>query len=226
MKGILGRKLGMTQVFTTDGALVPVTVIEVTPNVVLQKKTVETDGYNAIQLGAEDKKNASKPETGHAAKAETSAKRFIKEIRSEEMMKYEVGNTISVDIFEAGEVVDVTATSKGKGYKGTIYRNNSAQGPKSHGGSKNIRHVGSLCTTGINTAHIQKNTPMPGHEGHLTVTTQNLTIVKVDAENNYLLVKGHVPGPKRAFVTVKSNIKGTKNVTPFELIDYTAAKED
>lgn len=225
MKGLLGRKLGMTQVFTTEGALVPVTVIEVTPNVVLQKKTVETDGYNAIQLGVEDKKNATKPETGHAAKAETNAKRFIKEIRGEEMMSYEVGNSIGVDIFANGEVVDVTAISKGKGFKGNVYRNNQTIGPKSHGSGFH-RGVGSLATVGRNNGYINKGRAMPGHEGCLTTTVQNLTIVKVDAENNYLLVKGNVPGPKRGFVTVKSNIKGVKNATPFELIDYTAAKED
>lgn len=225
MKGILGRKLGMTQVFTTDGVLVPVTVIEVTPNVVLQKKTVETDGYNAIQLGVEDVKNATKPAAGHAAKAETAAKRFIREIRGEEMMSYEVGNTIKADIFTSGEVVDVTAISKGKGFTGNVKRNNQKIGPKSHGSGFH-RGVGSLATIGRNNGYINKGRVLPGHEGHVTTTTQNLTVVKVDVENNYMLVKGCVPGAKRAFVTVKSNIKGVKNETPYELVDYTAAKED
>ena len=221
MKGILGRKIGMTQVFTTDGVLVPVTVLEVTPNVVLQKKTIENDGYEAVQLGVEDKKNANKPEVGHANKAETAAKQFVREIRGSEMMSYEVGSTVSVDIFTSGEMVDVTGTSKGKGFSGTIYRNNQTIGPKSHG-SGHHRGVGSLATVGRNNGYINKGRAMPGHEGHLTVTTQNLTVVKTDAENNYMLIKGNVPGPKRSFVVVKSSIKGTKSVAPFELIDYTA----
>ena len=142
MKGILGRKIGMTQVFTTDGVLVPVTVLEVTPNVVLQKKTLENDGYEAVQLGVEDKKNANKPEAGHASKANTAAKQFVKEIRGNEMFSYEVGSTVTVDLFQSGEIVDVTGTSKGKGFKGNVYRNNQTIGPKSHG-SGHHRGVGS-----------------------------------------------------------------------------------
>ena len=140
MKGILGRKLGMTQVFTAEGTLIPVTVVECEPNVVMQKKTVETDGYDAIQLGLEDVKEsrATKAEVGHAKKAGTAPKKFVREIRSEEMMSYEVGTEVKVDIFSAGDIVDVTGTSKGKGYMGTIVRNNATTGPKSHGGSKNL----------------------------------------------------------------------------------------
>ena len=145
MKGILGRKIGMTQVFTTDGKLIPVTVIEATPNVVLQKKTVETDGYNAIQVGFEDKREklANKPEKGVVAKANTAPKRFIKEFRFDEMMSYEVGQTVSVDSFVAGEVVDVTGTSKGKGYQGVIKRHGQHIGPKGHGSGAH-RIVGSM----------------------------------------------------------------------------------
>ncbi len=220
MKGILGRKLGMTQVFTADGTLIPVTVVECEPNIVLQKKTVENDGYNAVQLGIEDIKEAraTKPELGHAKKANTAAKKYIKEIRSEEMMAYEVGSEVKVDIFSAGDIVDVTGTSKGKGYMGTIYRNNATMGPKSHGGSKNIRHIGSLATTGRNNGRIEKGTAMAGHEGVLKTTNQNLEVIKVDVEKNYMLIKGNVPGPKRGYVIVKTTVKNTKHVEPKVLL--------
>ncbi len=221
MKGILGRKLGMTQVFTADGRLIPVTVVECEPNVVLQKKTVETDGYDAIQLGLEDVKEsrATKAEIGHAKKANTAPKKFIKEIRSDEMMSYEVGSEVKVDIFSAGDMVDVTGTSKGKGYMGTIVRNNATMGPKSHGGSKNIRHIGSLATTGRNNGRIEKGTMMPGHEGVYTTTNQNLEVIKVDAEKNYMLVKGNVPGPKRGLVLVKTTAKRVKHVDSKALLN-------
>ncbi len=145
MKGILGRKLGMTQVFTTDGVLIPVTVVEALPNVVLQKKTLENDGYEAVQLDEDlSEKGSNKAEKGHAAKASTAAKRFVREIRGTEMTNLEVGNEVKVDLFAAGEIVDVTGTSKGRGYNGTIVRNNATMGPKTHGGSKNMRHIGSF----------------------------------------------------------------------------------
>lgn len=222
MKGILGRKLGMTQVFTAEGQLIPVTVVECTPNVVLQKKTVENDGYEAVQLGFEDIKEsrANKAELGHAKKANTAAKRFVREIRGNGMMDLEVGAQVKVDIFSAGDIVDVTGVSKGKGYKGTIVRNNATIGPKSHGAGPSHRSVGSLATTGRNNGRIEKNTPMPGHEGCYTTTNQNLEIIKVDAENNYMLIKGNVPGPKRAMVIVKTTVKGVKNVAPKELLSY------
>ena len=221
MKGILGRKLGMTSVFTADGKLVPVTVVECTPNVVLQKKTVETDGYVAVQLGLEDVKDsrATKAEIGHAKKANTSAKKFVREIRSEEMMSYEVGSEVKVDIFSSGDIVDVTGTSKGKGYMVTIVRNNATTGPKSHGGSKNIRHIGSLATTGRNNGRIEKGTMMAGHEGVYRTTNQNLEVIKVDAENNYMLIKGNVPGPKRGLVMVKTTVKSVKHVEPKVLLN-------
>jgi len=227
MKGILGRKAGMTQVFTTDGVQIPVTVIEVVPNVVLQKKTVETDGYEAIQLGIEDvkEKNSTKAEVGHAKKANTAAKKFVKEIRGNEMFNYEVGNEVKVDLFAAGEIVDVTGTSKGKGYMGAVYRNNQSLQPRTHGASLVRRAVGSLATIGRNNGIINKGRTMAGHEGHLTVTNQALEVVKVDVENNYMLVMGNVPGPKRGFVVIKSTKKIRAANLPVTLVDYTAGKE-
>ncbi len=225
MKGILGRKLGMTQVFTEAGTLIPVTVIEVTPNVVLQKKTTETDGYEALQLGMEDKKEtrATKPEIGHAKKAGTSPKQFVKEVKSDEM-NYEVGQEVKVDIFSAGDMVDVTGTSKGKGYTGPIKRYHHHMIMESHGAGPIHRHVGSLATTGRNNGRIEKNTPMPGHDGDYTRTSQNLEVIKVDAEKNYMLVKGNVPGPKRGLVVVKTTVKKVKHVEPKTLLNN-AVKE-
>lgn len=221
MKGILGRKIGMTQVFTTDGRLVPVTVIEATPNVVLQKKTVETDGYNAIQVGFEDKREklANKPEMGHVAKANTAPKRFIKEFRYEEMMSYEVGQEITVDSFEAGEIVDVTGTSKGKGYQGTIKKYGYGRGPMSHGGGPVHRHAGSMGPIAPN--RIAPGKKLPGQMGNVKRTVQNLEIVAVDKENNALLIKGSVPGPKKGLVIVRSGVKadGKKNEV-LDLINY------
>ncbi len=220
MKGILGRKLGMTQVFTEEGNLVPVTVVECLPNVVLQKKTVETDGYDALQLGYEDKKEAraNKPELGHAKKAETGPKQFIKEVKADEMMNLEVGQEVKVDIFSAGDIVDVTGVSKGKGYTGVIKRYNHHLINETHGAGPVHRSVGSLATTGRNNGRIEKNTPMPGHDGTYVTTNQNLEIVKVDAEQNYMLIKGNVPGPKRGFVTVKTTVKKNKHVEPKALL--------
>lgn len=219
MKGILGRKLGMTQVFTTDGKLIPVTVIEATPNVVMQKKTVENDGYEAVQLGFEDIKEsrANKAVKGHAAKANTSPKRFIREIKG--MNELEVGAEVKVDIFSAGDKVDVTGVSKGKGFSGTIVRNNATIGPKSHG-SGHHRHIGSLATIGRNNGVINKGTAMAGQEGVYTTTNQNLEVIKVDVDANYILVKGNVPGPKRGLVVVKTTVKAIKNVNGKELLSY------
>ncbi len=214
MKGILGRKLGMTQVFTSEGNLIPVTVVECEPNVVVQKKTQESDGYEALQLGLEDVKESrtTKALVNHAKKANTAPKRFLREVKADELMNLNVGDLVKVDIFSAGDIVDVTGTSKGKGYMGTIVRNNAHQGPRSHGGSKNIRHIGSLATTGRNNGRIEKGTMMAGHEGVYTTTNQNLEVIKVDAEKNYMLIKGNVPGPKRGLVLVKTTVKRTKQV--------------
>ncbi len=225
MKGILGRKIGMTQVFTTDGKLIPVTVVEATPNVVLQKKTVATDGYDAIQVGFEDKREklATKAHKGHVAKAETAPKRFIKEFRYDEMMSYEVGQEIKVDSFVAGEVVDVTGTSKGKGYQGVIKRHGQSIGPKGHGSGAH-RIVGSMGPIAPN--RIAPGKKLPGQMGHVTRTVQNLEIVAVDVENNVLLISGSIPGPKKGLVVVKSAIKANGKVNPAEdLIIYETEEE-
>ena len=225
MKGILGRKLGMTQVFTIEGTLIPVTVVEVKPNVVLQKKTKDVDGYEAVQLGYEDVKEqrSNKPAIGHAKKANTAPKKFIKEFNYDEMLNLEVGSEVKADIFKAGDIVDVQGTSKGHGYNGTIVRNNAHQGPKTHGGSKNIRHQGSLATNGRNNGVVNKGTAMPGQYGGYTTTNQNLEVIKVNAEEGYILVKGNVPGPKRGLVTIHTTVKPKKEVTAVELISYESA---
>ena len=229
MKGILGRKLGMTQVFTEDGTLIPVTVVEACPNIVLQKKTVENDGYNAVQIGFEDikEKRTTKANVGHAKKANTTAKRFAREVRDADFADLDLGAEVKVDIFAAGETVDVIGTSKGKGYNGTIVRNNAHRGPKTHGGSKNIRHIGSLATNGITSRQgkILKGTIMAGQEGGYRTTNQNLTVIKVDVENNYLLIKGNVPGPKRGLVMVRSAKCSKGNSEPVTLVDYTKEEE-
>lgn len=205
-KGILGRKIGMTQVFAENGDLIPVTVIEATPNVVLQKKTVENDGYEAIQLGFEDKREklANKPEKGHVAKANTAPKRFIREIRGVNLDEYEVGQEVKVDIFAEGDWVDVTGVTKGKGFQGAIKRHGQSRGPMSHG-SRYHRRPGSMGPIAPNRVFKQK--ALPGQTGGDTVTIQNLQIVKVDTERNLLLVKGNVPGSKKSLVTVKAAVK-------------------
>ena len=209
MKGILGRKIGMTQVFTTDGKLIPVTVVEATPNVVLQKKTVATDGYDAIQVGFEDKREklANKAELGIVKKANTAPKRFIKEFRYDEMMSYEVGDKITVDSFVAGEVVDVTGTSKGKGYQGVIKRWNYHLGPAAHGSGY---HRGTGSMGSIQPARIKPGKKLPGRMGGVTKTVQNLEFVKYDAENNVILIKGNVPGAKNSYVVITNAVKAKK----------------
>jgi large subunit ribosomal protein L3 len=205
-KGILGRKIGMTQVFAENGDVIPVTVIEATPNVVLQKKTLENDGYEAIQLGFEDKPErlANKPEKGHAAKANTAPKRFISEIRGVNLDEYEVGQEIKVDIFAPGNKVDVTGISKGKGFQGAIKRHGQSRGPMSHG-SRYHRRPGSMGSIAPN--RVFKSKELPGRMGGQQVTIQNLEIVKVDPERNLLLIKGNVPGPRKTVVKIKSAVK-------------------
>lgn len=227
MKGILGRKVGMTQVFTEEGELVGVTLIEVQPNVVLQKKTVQTDGYDALQLGVEDKKpqRSTKPELGHANKANSGAKKFVSEIRGNAMFDFEVGQEIKADIFAAGDMIDVSGTSKGKGYTGAVVRNNQSLGPNSHG-SRHHRRLGSLATGGRNNGIINKGHIMAGQHGGFSTTNRNLEVIKVDAEKNYLLVKGNVPGPRRGLVVVKTTTKRIKSVPARNLVDLTVAKED
>ncbi len=219
MKGILGRKAGMTQVFGTDGKLVPVTVIEVGSNVVTQVKTLENDGYEAIQLGFDDmrEKVTNKANTGHAKKASTTPKRFHKEIRGVDMEAYTLGQEVKADIFEAGEMVDVTGISKGKGYQGVIKKNNQHRGPMAHG-SKYHRGVGSLGT--MRPMRVIPGKALPGHMGAEQVTIQNLEIIKVDMEDNCILVKGSVPGPKKGFVIIKSAVKTDEKKKAFDLISY------
>ncbi|WP_217588988.1 50S ribosomal protein L3 [Lentibacillus saliphilus] len=208
-KGILGRKIGMTQLFSEDGELVPVTVVQAEANVVLQKRTLENDGYEALQLGFADKKpvQMNKAEKGHAEKANTTPKRCVREIRHADLDAYEVGQEVSVDVFEVGEKVDVTGTSKGKGFQGSIKRHNQARGPMSHG-SHYHRSPGSLGA--VDPMRVFKGRPLPGQMGGDQITIQNLEIVKVDTERNLLLIKGNVPGAKKSYVKITSSIKGDK----------------
>lgn len=217
MKGILGRKVGMTQVFSKDGKLIPVTVVSVEPNTVMQVKTIETDGYNAIQLGVVDKKekNSSRASVGHAKKANTTPKRFLKEIRDFE--GYQVGDKVSADIFEVGDIVDVTGTSKGKGFAGTIKRHGQSRGPMTHG-SHYHRGPGSLGT--MLPKRVLKGKNLPGHMGCETVTVQNLEIIEANAAENYILVSGNVPGPKKGLVTICSAVKNNVKKNPKEIISY------
>ena len=220
MKGILGRKIGMTQVFGTNGKLVPVTVIEVNPNVVTQVKTLENDGYEAIQLGYETirEKLATNASVGHSKKANTAPKRFLREIRGVDISAYTLGQEVMADLFEAGEIVDVTGISKGKGYQGVIKKNNQHRGPMGHG-SKYHRGVGSLGT--MLPKRVLPGKALPGHMGSEQVTIQNLEIIKVDMEDNCILVKGSVPGPNKSLVIIKSAVKTNKKNDAFDLISYT-----
>ncbi|MCR5106947.1 MAG: 50S ribosomal protein L3 [Lachnospiraceae bacterium] len=222
-KAILATKVGMTQVFTEDGALVPVTVLQAGPCVVTQVKTEENDGYNAVQVGFVDKKDriinkdksgkreivhrhgVNKALKGHFDKAGVSSKRFVREFRFENSGEYEVAQEIKADIFEVGDKIDATAVSKGKGFQGTIKRLGQHRGPMAHG-SKFHRHQGSngACSS---PSRVYKGKGMPGHMGSKKITVQNLEVVRVDAENNLLLIKGAVPGPKKSLVTIKETVK-------------------
>lgn len=220
MKGTLGRKIGMTQVFTESGKLIPVTVVEVEPNVVTQVKTKENDGYDAIQLGFSNKREklATKASIGHTNKANTTPKRFFKEIRGVDVNNYSLGQVITADIFSAGEMVDVTGTSKGKGFQGVIKRHNQQRGPMSHG-SQYHRGVGSMGT--MLAMRVLKGKNLPGHMGNETVTIQNLEVVSVDVENNVILIKGNVPGPKKSLVVIKTAVKNPDVVKDTEkLVSY------
>ena len=225
MKGILGKKVGMTQVFTTEGKLIPVTVVSVEPNVVTQIKTTEKEGYDAIQLGFDTitEKRSNKPEIGHAKKANTEPKRFLKEIRGVDTNDYTLGQVIDASIFEAGEIVDVTGISKGKGFQGVIKRYNQSRGPMGHG-SQYHRGVGSLGT--MLPMHVLKGKKLPGHMGNVACTIQNLEVVDVDLENNVILVKGNVPGPKKSLVMIRTSVKkGEKVNEAEELISYVEVTE-
>ncbi|MDR1473724.1 MAG: 50S ribosomal protein L3 [Lactobacillales bacterium] len=208
-KGILGKKVGMTQIFTETGELIPVTVIEAAPNIVLQVKTMATDGYEAIQVGFDDKREilANKPVKGHVAKANTAPKRFIREFRDVELGDYEVGKEIKADIFEAGDIVDVTGTSKGKGFQGAIKRHRQARGPMSHG-SRYHRRPGSMGPVAPN--RVFKNKRLPGRMGGKRVTIQNLEIVRVNGKRNVILIKGNIPGAKKSLITIKSAVKAAQ----------------
>ena len=218
MKGILGRKVGMTQVFTKDGKLIPVTVVEVEPNVVMQVKTLEKDGYSAIQLGVFEKseKKANKAEAGRAKAANTTPKRFLKEIRDVEA-SYNVGDTLGASIFEIGDVVDVTGVTKGKGFQGVIKRHNQSRGPMTHG-SHYHRRPGSLGT--MLPKRVLKGKKLAGHMGVDTVTIQNLEIIEVNEAENYILVSGNVPGTKNSLVLIKSAVKNSRKKDPKEILTY------
>ena len=225
-KAILATKVGMTQIFNADGVLVPVTVLQAGPCVVTQVKTVENDGYSAVQVGFVDKKErivnkdaagkksivnrhgATQAEAGHFKKAGVSAKRYVREFRLENAEEYELGQEIKADIFEAGDKVDATATSKGHGYAGAIKRHGFSRGPVTHG-SKHHRHTGSSgCAT--DPGKVFKGKKMAGHYGCKRTTIQNLEIVRIDVDNNIILVKGSVPGPKKSLVMLKETVKAGK----------------
>lgn len=206
MKGILGKKIGMTQLYKEDGTIVPVTVVEAGPCYVVQKKTVESDGYNALQIGFVERREnlLNKPEKGHFEKSGVKPVRFLKEFRLDNVDDYQVGQEIKVDVFETGDNIDVVGTSKGKGFAGTIKRHNMQRGPMGHG-SKSHRRVGSAGAKGP--ARVFKGSRRPGRMGGERVTIQNLEIVKIDTERNLLVVKGAVPGPKGSLLTVKNSVK-------------------
>ena len=225
-KAILATKVGMTQIFDTDGALIPVTVLQAGPCVVTQIKTVENDGYSAVQVGFVDKKErivkrdangkkkiwhrhgVTKAEKGHFAKAGVTSKRFVREFKFENAADYKLADEIKADIFAEGDKIDATAISKGKGFRGAIKRHGQHRGPMSHG-SKFHRHQGSngACSS---PSRVFKGKGMPGHMGAVRVTVQNLEVVRVDTENNLLLIKGSVPGPKKSLVTIKEAVKAKK----------------
>ena len=206
-KAILATKVGMTQIFNENGALVPVTVLQAGPCVVTQVKTEENDGYKAVQVGFVDKREklVNKPQKGHFDKAGVSYKRYVREFRFENAEEYSVKDEIKAEIFAAGDKIDATAISKGKGFQGAIKRHGQSRGPMAHG-SKYHRHAGSngACS---DPSKVFKGKHMPGHMGNVQVTVQNLEIVRVDTENNLLLVKGAVPGPKKSMVTIKETVK-------------------
>jgi large subunit ribosomal protein L3 len=205
MKAILGKKVGMTQIFTEEGNVVPVTVVEAGPCVVVAKKTIESDGYNAIQVGfgAVKENRVNKPEAGHFKKAGVEMRKVLREFRTDDVESYEIGQEIKADVFENGDIIDVTGTSKGKGYAGAIKRYGQHRGPMAHG-SKYHRGHGSM---GTRVAKVYKGHHMPGHLGNVKKTIQNLRIVGVDAERNMLLIRGSIPGANGQVVTVKKAVK-------------------
>ena len=210
-KAIIGKKVGMTQIFNADGKVIPCTVIEAGPCVVTQLKTEEKDGYNAVQLGFEDikERKLTKPEMGHLKKAGDSLKKYLKEVRFDDCSTFQLGDVIKADMFVAGDYVDVTGTSKGKGYAGVIKRFNAGRSPMSHGAGPMHRHQGSMGACS-DPSKIMKGKMMPGHMGAEQVTVQNLDVVKVDAELNLIAVCGAIPGPKGGIVVLKNTVKNNK----------------
>ncbi len=205
-KAIMGKKIGMTQIFSDDAKAIPVTIVEAGPNVVLQKKTVETDGYDAVQLGfgAKKESHTNKPEMGHFKKAGASPVRYIREFRFADISGFEPGSEIKADVFADGDLVDVVGTSKGKGFAGAVKRHNFARGSMGHG-SKYHRRTGSLNAMGP--ARVFRGRKMPGHLGCERVTVQSLKVVKVIPEKNIILIKGAIPGPKKGLVVIKNAVK-------------------
>lgn len=207
-KCIIGKKVGMTQIFDEVGKVIPVTVVEAGPCVVVQKKTVETDGYNAIQVGFDDAKikSVNKPMQGHFNKADVGYKKVLKEFKVDDYSNLEVGTIIKADTFVAGDVIDVHGVSKGKGFQGTIKRNNNSRLKETHGSGPVHRHAGSMgaCSS---PSRIFKGKALPGHMGAENVTVQNLEVVKVDVENNLIAIKGAIPGPKGGIVVINDSVK-------------------
>ena len=227
MKAILGRKMGMTEVFAEDGTMYPVTVVEVLPNVVTQVKTVEKDGYVAVQVGYEEKKEsrANKCELGIAKKANTVPHQVTAELRGDEMANYKLGDTITVDMFKKGDVVDVIGTGKGHGFSGVIKRWNQTIGPKGHGSGYH-RGQGTFANNGRYNHGVMPGKHMSGHWGNESVTILNLSVIDVNAEKGYILIKGGIPGAKKSIVTVRSHIKEVKNPKAVKnLIDRTPKAE-
>lgn len=222
MKQILGRKVGMTQVFTKEGKMIPVTVVEVLPNVVLQKKTVEKDGYDALQVGYEEKREniTNKPMQGIFKKANTTPKKFVAELTGDKMSSYEVGSKITVDLFKAGDTVDVEGVSKGKGFTGVIKRYGYKIGPKAHGSGYH-RGIGSMASSGL-IQSVRPGKKMAGHHGFNKTTVLNLEVVSVDTEKNAILIKGALPGANKSLVKIRSAVKEQKKAKPIRnLVDYT-----
>ena len=227
MKSVIGYKIGMTQVFTEEGLCIPVTVVEVEPNVVLQKRSIEKDGYEALVVGMGSIREnlLTKPELGQFKKANVSTKKVVKEIKGDELMGFEVGQEVTVSIFNAGDLVDVTGTTKGKGFAGVIKTYGHAIGPKGHG-SGSHRVIGTFATNGRTNNRVHPGKKMPGHHTALNKTILNLEVVSVDVENNALLIKGAIPGPKKGLVTVRSAVKDVHiKPTAKTLVDYTVSAE-
>lgn len=210
MKNIIGRKVGMTQIFGENGELIPVSVVQAGPLVVIQKKTIESDGYNAIQVGFDDmkEKKANKPTKGHFAKAESGLKEILREFKVEDPEAYEIGQELKADLFEAGDKIDVIGTSKGKGTQGVVKRHGFATGHQTHG-SRFHRAPGGMGAAS-SPGKVWKGHKMAGRMGNERVTVQNLEVIKIDVENNLILIKGAIPGPKKGFVTIKQTTKRAK----------------